>query len=192
GGKTIVLNSCSNERPGGKYAELLDALDQESLCLATTLHTTLKKEWYPWPNSGPGSIRTIYSPGVVVFRNPTTLAPLDYPKRRVVSMLSIAAPQNPPLDPTGTKLANQEDLETLRAKIRFWLRVAAMNGQERLVLGAWGCGSHLCPPSVIAEEMRKALEEKEFKGWFREIVFAIKEGNEERGKGNLEVFKGVL
>lgn len=36
-----------------------------------------------------------------------------------------------------------------------------------------GCGAYLCPPRQVAEEMRAILLEPEFKGWFRDIVFAV-------------------
>ena len=214
--KTIVLNSCSDERPGGAYAALLEPQPatagnetppsspateerkyplqpislEESLCLCTTLYTTLHKSWYPWPNIGENCVRGIYSPGVVIFRNPKNLELItEHEERHVVSMLSISAPYKRPLDPCGTQFRDAKDLEYLRRKLRFWLRVAAMNGQERLVLGAWGCGTRGCPNREVAEEMRRALEEKEFKGWFREVVFAIKDFN---GEGNYDLFKKVL
>ena len=63
----------------------------------------------------------------------------------------------------------------MRRKIRFWLRTAAMNGQERLVLGE--CKGHSLPPGLVAGEMKVVLAEEEFKGWFREVVFAVREGS---------------
>ena len=50
-----------------------------------------------------------------------------------------------------------------------------MNGQERLVLGE--CKSHRLPPGLVAREMRVVLAEEEFRGWFREVVFAVREGS---------------
>ena len=196
-GKTVVLNACSDERPGGSYTELtssasrlpayplpptpsippdwqIHTTQEESLCLATTLHTTLNPQWYPWPNTGPGSIRGIYSPGVVIFRDPHTLIELPHSQCHVVSVLSLAQLHHRPLTPDGMEFEDEADLDVLRRKIRFWLRTAATNGQERLVLGE--CKSHRLPPGLVAREMKVALAEEEFRGWFREVVFAVREG----------------
>lgn len=112
----------------------------------------------------------------------------------MISIFSIAAPHRRPLLDGGdggasATFADPADLAILRRKIRFFLRTAAMNGHERLVLGAWGCGSHACPAELVAKEMRCALLEREFNGWFREVVFAIREA---KNQGNLKVFRDVL
>ncbi len=54
-----------------------------------------------------------------------------------------------------------------------------------------GCGAYLCPPRLVATEMRNILLEDEFRGWFRRVVFAVysKKGN---GPGNFEVFQEVF
>lgn len=54
-----------------------------------------------------------------------------------------------------------------------------------------GCGAYACPPQLVAEEMKSALLDAEFKGWFRKVVFAIysKVGN---GYGNFDVFRNVF
>lgn len=213
-GKTIVLNSCSDEVPGGRYSLLASAANtaaaranlgrfeppsdhhecmtqEESICLSTTLYPTLNPMWYPRPNTGVSSVHGIYSPGVVIFRDPTTLQELPSSEHHVISVLSIAAPHRRPLldDGAFTTFADPADLLTLRRKIRFFLRTAAMNGHERLVLGAWGCGSHACPAELVAREMKCTLLESEFSGWFREVVFAIREA---KGQGILKVFRDML
>ncbi|KAI5783934.1 hypothetical protein DFH27DRAFT_487818 [Peziza echinospora] len=201
-GKTVVLNSCSDKSPGGRYAELplhvlSNTTQEESLCLATSLYTTLNPAWYPWANTGETCVRGIYSPGVVIFRDPRTLQMLPRAAdRHVVSVLSLAPPSQRPLDPAtgGSTYADESDLAYLRRKLRFWLRTAATNGQERLVLGAWGCGGHGCPRRLVAEEMKRALGEREFKGWFYEVVFAItpRDGGGREEDGSFVVFKEVL
>jgi hypothetical protein len=51
-----------------------------------------------------------------------------------------------------------------------------------------GCGAYRCPPALVAEEMKAVLLEPEFKGWFRDVVFAVYStpGN---GGGNFAVFE---
>lgn len=223
-GKTIVLNSCSDEAPGGRYSLLASSAktvaahapstahfelpsnhhehttQEESICLSTTLYPTLSPTWYPRPSTGVSSVHGIYSPGVVIFRDPTTLQELPPPEHHVISVLSIAAPHGSS-DGSGASATsadpNPADLQLtltlLRRKIRFFLRTAAANGHERLVLGgAWGCGSHACPAELVAREMRATLLESEFSGWFREVVFAIRERGAKGQGGNLKAFCDAL
>lgn len=51
-----------------------------------------------------------------------------------------------------------------------------------------GCGAYACPPRVVASEMKSILLEPEFKGWFRQVVFAIY-SKKDNGPGNFEIFK---
>lgn len=77
----------------------------------------------------------------------------------------------------------------IRKKMRTIFRIAIENGQDVLVLGAWGCGAFANPPRHIAELFQETLQEEEFSGCFKKIVFAIKGGS--RG-GNFQPFKDVL
>ena len=74
-------------------------------------------------------------------------------------------------------------------KIRSIYRIALKNGHDSVVLGAFGCGVNKLPCDAVADQFRRVLEEPEFKGKFKEIVFAILEGRgsarhpvEEQGK----------
>ena len=52
-----------------------------------------------------------------------------------------------------------------------------------------GCGAYACPSTQVAEEMKAILLETEFKGWFREVVFAVY--STARGR-NFDIFRDVL
>jgi Uncharacterized protein conserved in bacteria len=54
-----------------------------------------------------------------------------------------------------------------------------------------GCGAYRCPPRVVAEEMKSILLEFEFKGWFRQVTFAIY-SRQNNGPGNYNIFKEVF
>ena len=58
-------------------------------------------------------------------------------KWRVVSVITVAAPCFPKLT-KDLEFANPSDLEDLREKIRLIYRMAAVNGNEYLVLGELG------------------------------------------------------
>lgn len=199
--RVAVLNLASDALPAGGWRHTLGATQEEALCYSSTLFATLREEWYPWPNLGPGSAAGAYSPGVVVFRDALDrgLAELPPAERAVVSVITVAAPRGPALAPApgpagegdgGGRLAfaRESDLGDLREKIRLVYRCAAHNGQTSLVLGAMGCGAYACPPGVVAREMRTILEDEEFEGWFENVVFAVYAAGRV-GRQNLEVFQ---
>ncbi|KAJ7061975.1 hypothetical protein C8F01DRAFT_986859 [Mycena amicta] len=188
-GKIAVLNLASDILPGGPWLQLLTTTQEEALCYSSTLYITLKKEYYPWPNLGPGCVAGVFSPGVVIFRDDLDHDCVELPEeeRRVVSVITVAAPARPELTPDKTAFAKNETLVYLQEKIRLVYRVAGHNGQEYLVLGAMGCGAYGCPPRVVATQMRDILLEPEFAGRFKKVNLAVysRPGS---GPGNFEVF----
>lgn len=52
-----------------------------------------------------------------------------------------------------------------------------------------GCGAYECPPEQVAEEMKAIILEDEFKGWFRDVVFAVYATARNR---NYDIFKGIV
>ncbi|KAH8628812.1 hypothetical protein IG631_16069 [Alternaria alternata] len=192
-GKIGVLNLASDIEPGGGWRYTLSRTQEEALCYSSTLYATLKPEWYPWPNTGQGSIAGVMSPDVVVFRDTLDngLAELPVDQRHVVAVMTVAAPCLPAVTEGRKDFVKMEDLENLREKILLVLRMAAGEGVTRLVLGAMGCGAYRCPPRVVAKEMKMALESEEFAGWFESIAFAVYAAGP-IGQKNLEVFREVF
>lgn len=136
-GKTAVLNLASDEVRAGGWLISLSKTQEEALCYSSTLYPTLKDEYYPWPNMGPKSIAGIYSPAVVIFKDDLDHDCADLPpnERQVVSVITVAAPRDPPLSRDGQSFKWPQDLECMRQKIRLVYRMAAHNGQHHLVLG---------------------------------------------------------
>ncbi|KAI4834273.1 hypothetical protein E4T44_08925 [Aureobasidium sp. EXF-8845] len=164
-GKLAVLNLASDEEPGGGWRYTLSTTQEEALCYSSTLFQTLKMEWYPWPNTGEGSIKGIFSGNVVVFKDTLDngCVELEEEERIVVSVVTVAAPRCPEL--TGDKMGFKEQrvLDEFREKVRLVLRCAAREGKIGLVLGALGCGAYRCPPGLVAREMKGVLAEEEFR-----------------------------
>ena len=183
---------------------------EEALCYSSTLYSTLKPSWYPWPNLGPGSVAGGYSPGVVIFKENLDHDCVNLPKEdwRVVSVITVAAPRAPRLTVDDQSFANESDLNDLRGKIKLVYRIAAQNKKRYLVLGRWtqpgrcflwgwwkivsagamGCGAYGCPPQLVGHEMKTILLEKEFSGYFDRVVFAVYS----KGRnGNFSVFSAV-
>lgn len=192
-GRVGVLNLASDQEPGGGWRYTLSKTQEEALCYSSTLYTTLNPEWYPFPNTGPGSCAGIISPQVVVFKETLDCGLVDLPieQRHVVSVITVAAPCHPKLTDDGEDFAEPSQLNDLREKIILVLRLAASNGVTKIVLGAMGCGAYGCPPRAVAREMKFALGHDEFVGWFDTVAFAVY-ATGPSGKYNLDVFTEVF
>ena len=60
-------------------------------------------------------------------------------------------------------------------KIRTIFRLGVEAGKDSLVLGAFGCGAYKLPSAEVARLFRQVMNEPEFAGKFRLLVFAILE-----------------
>jgi uncharacterized protein (TIGR02452 family) len=85
----------------------------------------------------------------------------------------IAAPalRDPQLNSTFDDFGLEENRNMMENKIRVLLYTAAKNGNDSIILSAWGCGAFGCPPKGVAKLFKKVLGE--FAGVFRETPFAI-------------------
>lgn len=111
----------------------------------------------------------ILSPGVPVFRADDGTN-LEQPW--LLDCMTCAAPYAP-------AVGQPRSGDLLRERIQRVLAIARAHGYLTLVLGAWGCGAFGNDPHRTAEDFRRALE-GEFRGAFREIVFAIRDWSRER------------
>ncbi|KAF8218187.1 hypothetical protein K438DRAFT_1925358 [Mycena galopus ATCC 62051] len=188
-----VLNLASDLLPAGPWLQLMTTTQEEALCYSSTLYITLKESYYPWPNLGEGCVAGVYSPGVVIFRDELDNDCTELPEgeRRVVSVITVAAPAWPALTRDHKAFLDPSTLTYLQEKIRLVYRMAATKKQEHLVLGAMGCGAYACPPRLVATQMRDILLEPEFRGWFKTVVFAIY-SRPSNGPGNFEIFEDVF
>ncbi|KAF5376156.1 hypothetical protein D9757_009313 [Collybiopsis confluens] len=211
-GKTAVLSLASHDQLPSMGWTAGFVTQEESLCFCSTLWHSLGQanivSCYPWPDTGPGSIAGIFSEGVVIFRqaislnsemdtsdythNPERIPAVLAPSlRRVISVISVAAPVAPELTFDGEDFASDQVREEFMEKIRLILRMAGWHGKTFLVLGALGCGRRACPPTSVARLMKSVLLEKEFEGWFARIVFAVL-GSGGEDIENFEIFQDVL
>ncbi|RAL12459.1 uncharacterized protein BO97DRAFT_390112 [Aspergillus homomorphus CBS 101889] len=190
-----ILNMANAKRPGGGW--LNGALAQEeALCYRSSLSSTLKRSFYPMKFLG-----AIYSPTVVIFRESLDrghkLMDLQRPDLLpVVSVISVAAIQNPELDQecSPPMYKNPRDREGTKNKMRTILRIAAYKKHRRIVLGALGCGAFGNPNVEVAACWAEVLREEEFQGWWERIVFAILDDATTltQGLGNFDVFREKL
>ncbi len=132
-------------------------------------------------------------PDVTVFRaDPDNFYELlDVPFK--VDVLSIAAPDCPPLIHLGTEkvdYAREDDRRKIKSQILTQLLIASKGNYEVIVMGAFGCGAFKNPPRAVAQLYQEIIE-NHFKGALKEIVFAILDHSspsEHNPKGNLKPF----
>lgn len=118
--------------------------------------------------------------GCPYLRNPFTLS--------VITVAAIKTPYIVKHD--GENRLWYEDERFALRKIRTILRMGLHNGNDSLVLGAWGCGAYHNPPKHIAELFKRVINEPEFKNKYANITFAIR--SRDRFNRNLMTFRSVL
>ena len=136
----------------------------------------------------------VFSRDVTVFRGPETegYPLLAQPWRcNFVAVPAISGPATF-RDANGEERLTPTMANGTRNKIRTILRIARVNGQRVLVLGAFGCGAFRNPPRHVAELFKEIIDSAEFAGAFDRIVFAIIENHNSRGAGNLPPFRDVF
>ncbi|KAI9791782.1 MAG: hypothetical protein M1833_001341 [Piccolia ochrophora] len=184
-----VLNNANQFQAGGAWLRGATA-QEEQLCFRSSLISTLKSRFYPMKD-----ISGIYSPTVVIFRDGATcgytLTDASLKDLPIVSVLSVAADDRRRMtrgSPVPYKYPEERAL--MKAKIRIVLRMAAVSGNRRLVLGALGCGVFAHPPAEVAKCFKDVFQEVEFSGgWWRAVTFAILSG---KNKTNFNSFKQEL
>jgi hypothetical protein len=78
-----------------------------------------------------------------------------------------------PLDNDGNVDQDTYEKQTME-KIKNMFRTARKNGNDSLLLSAFGCGAFGNLPNVMARMFQTVLNDPEFKGAFKEVIFAIK------------------
>lgn len=186
GMKTAVLNFASAATPGGGVRKGSSA-QEESLCRISTLYPCLRERRL-W--DGFYSINrmrcdrrnrddVIYTPSVIVFRSDDNyMEKLGEREWYSVNVLSAAAPDlrfpRPGDSDYGVKekrIAGSEIYTLHYNRMKRILEIASGEGNEVIVLGAFGCGAFRNPPAVVARAVREAVEE--YIRFFRTIEIAV-------------------
>lgn len=133
----------------------------------------------------------IYSKDVVVFREgeDKQYELLHQPFK--VDIISVAAINRPDYDDDFKFSQKTENIE--KDKIRTIFNIALDNGNDSLVLGAFGCGAFKTPPAEMARCFHEVIEETPYKNKFNTIIFAILDDHnaykEHNPQGNFKPFK---
>ena len=182
GFKVCVLNMASKHTPGSDVT--YGSTSQESeIFRRTNIFKSLfefhyigtqygidnqREERYPLERTFGG----IYTPNVTVFKygEDKDYALMDKPFQ--VNVITLSPLKNPPKDENGKILPWAERMT--KDKIRQILDIALENGNNALVLGAFGCGVHNnTDPIEMSRFFADVLSSEEYQGLFKMIRFAV-------------------
>lgn len=199
-----VLNMANRHMPGGGVLRGSGA-QEENICRRSNLFQSLysyhpisksfgfdenKRFHYPMNEDFGG----IYSKNIVVFRNSEDKKYSFLDKPFMIDVISVAAINRPELTENGKFKNFVEKRE--KNKIRTILNIALDNGNDSLVLGAFGCGAFRTPPYEMARCFYEVLKEKKYTNKFKKIVFAILDDHnshkEHNPEGNYAPFKKMF
>ena len=169
--KVAVLNFANNHSIGG--APFSAGAQEESLCRCSTLYPCLQamkhdfydkhiRQFETHQISHMGNDDLIYTPGVAVFKTDERTEPI-YPKMMnpldwyFVDVITCAAPE------LWKGNAMPADYEAqITSRINKILDIAAREGVQVLILGAWGCGAFCNPSEVVARAFMTQLKNYNF------------------------------
>jgi len=176
--RVAVLNFASARNPGGGVTKGGRGAQEESLARASGLYDALIqcREFYDAHREDPDpfySDRVIHAPDVPVFRRDDGSW---LPSPVFAAFVTAAAPNRRMIERDRPGAAGRIT-GALSVRARGVLAVAAHHGASHLVLGAWGCGVFGNDPEEVADAFAGHLR-GDFSGVFREVVFAIPNGDD--------------
>lgn len=188
GMKTAVHNFASASNPGGGV-EWGASAQEECLCRCSGLYFCLEAPemlngfYYPHRNAHDPihNDDIIFTPDVLVFKSDTA-SPKLMPEENwyQADIITCAAPnlrENPGNsynsgDGDSRAMVSDEKLQQIHEKrLRRILDVAASEGDECVILGAFGCGAFCNNPEVVAAAARSVI--RDYLKTFRVIEFAV-------------------
>ncbi|MFD1989892.1 TIGR02452 family protein [Paenibacillus nicotianae] len=188
--KVACLNFASARNPGGGFLGGSQA-QEESLARSSSLYPSQLQmtEMYDYNRKQKSCLYShymIYSPEVTVFREDA-----GWLREQTYNVSIITAPavnagvvrEREPehVDQIGTVMLE---------RIRYILAVAAEQGNEYLVLGAFGCGVFRNDPYEVATWFRQVLLEEKYAILFKQIVFAVYDRSKDQQV--IQAFEKVL
>jgi uncharacterized protein (TIGR02452 family) len=186
--RTCVLNFASASNPGGGVVNGSSA-QEEALCRCSTLYFNLNTNemWsgFYFPHRAARdpihNDDAIYTPRVTVFKGdtafPTTLPESEWYE---VDVISCAAPnlREHPSNPMNSGDGDRRielSADELRAiherRLTRILDIAAANGEEAVILGAFGCGAFRNDPNVVSTAAAAVVPH--YRTRFKVIEFAV-------------------
>lgn len=175
-GKVLVLNMCSDMKPGGGVRNGRTAQEEE-IFRRTTACVSHDKIYYPLDEDD-----TIYCPNVTIIKDDTYKQITDID----ISLISVAAIRHPRL---RLKQYTPEDRDLMYRKVRHIFQIGIKYGHKSLILGALGCGAFKNPPNLVYEIFKEVIHE--YGMYFDYIGFAILTTND-KDNINYEIFQQLI
>lgn len=163
----LVLNFASHKKPGGGYLNGSSA-QEEALFYVSTYGLQASSRFYPLTDE-----ECVYTPDVVVYREPVSMKVLDWPDCWQASFLALPALNR--REYTGTPYTVSEH-KLMTSKVRMLCEVALKHKHDSLLLGAWGSGVFGNDPQEVARIFETVLSSTEYKNRFKAVAFAVAGG----------------
>ena len=163
----LLLNMASWVQPGGGVKNGAGS-QEEDLFRRSNYHKFLHTHYYPQQR-----LQAILSKQVEFFRKGRDVGYVAMPTPVKIDCIASPCMKNPRLE--KGLFAYQEDIDYVLTKIRQLFQIAYENGNDSLVLSAWGCGAFHCPPAHMGELFGIVVGEN--MGFFKNITFAIIDDN---------------
>lgn len=179
--KFACLNFASYANPGGGYRGRPFPQEENLFCrsnLPELMDNKLVKKYYPL-----ATLESFVTFDVKVNKN-SVFADIE---EFLTDVISMPALQLVGFGSKSFKMTRQTVEDVTFAKMKRIFDIAAHYKMERLILGAWGCGAYCNDPEDISQWFKYYLE-NEFKGVFKEVVFAIPDKKSE----NFQIFEKNL
>lgn len=205
GNKVAVHNFASASNPGGGVVKGSSA-QEECLCRCSGLYFCLNtpKMWdgfYTPHRNAHDPIHNddiIYTPEITVFKTDEYIPKLMNEKDwYTVNVITCAAPNlrirpgnsyNPGDGNKSVSISDRDLLALHEKRLRRILDVAVSEGNDTVILGAFGCGAFENKPEIVARASKNVI--KEYLHAFKTIEYAIY--CSPRDERNYEIFKRVL
>lgn len=174
--KVLVHNFASATNPGGGV-ERGCSTQEESLCRCSTLYPTLDtefawQEYYNYHRKRHDLLYTdtcIYSPNIKIIKADTMNAKrLPEEEWGTVDVITCAAPN---LREAAATTSDKTVFELHKKRARHMFTIAASQGVDVIILGAFGCGAFKNKPEIVARAYKDIIEEFKYK--FDKIEFAV-------------------
>lgn len=191
--KTVVLNFASATKPGGVF--LTGKSEQEeNLSRQSALFKSIQKEKFMYMHHKINRARDfkysdymIYSPDVPVFRDDKCEKLLPEKDVFCTDVISATAPNKTQMVKNGQNTDGVYNALYIRCeKI---LRCAIDHGAKAIVLGPFGCGAFGNDPKDVSKIFKHLLVVKDYRKYFKSVVFAIVDKNSTNFKEFKATFK---
>lgn len=175
----LLLNMADWEIAGG-CVSTGSVAQEEELFRRSDYHKVLLQKYYPMD-----TLQTIISKDVEFYCSGIKDGYLPYSIPRKIDCVAAPAIRFPYLDRGRgfNTFGDPKDAEIMKDKIKMLFHAAHLNGNDSIILSAWGCGAYGCPTEHVAEIFKDVIS----KGVpVKKIVFAILGSNFESFKESFE------